>query len=192
MNRTNIKKTQIKKALDEAYAYPVSNNVMKIMMDRLNGMSPSLICEIGTGYGISTAMFAEAFPKALIVTYEKSLDRLEKAQAYFNCLHLDNIQALHADAKEAEFPEGIDVAFIDASKAHHQLFLEKILKKASNQSVIFIDNMHISRIHTEKTTRSRRALIKKHTAFKLWLEAQTHLNIHHYDLEDGLTVITTS
>lgn len=189
MNPTNIKQSQIKKATDEAYAFPASDEIMNLIIKELEINPPSLIVEIGTGYGISTAVFAMAFENAKIITFEKSLERHQKALAYFDTLKLKNIEAFHQDAKEALFPPSIDVAFIDASKANHQQFLEKILKKLNPDGVVFIDNMQISRIHTEKTTRSRRALIKKHDAFMRWLDKQTDLSVNHLDIHDGLAII---
>lgn len=189
MNPTNIKQSQIQKATDEAYAYPVSDEIMMIMIQELEIHPPSLIVEIGTGYGISTAAFAKAFKNAKIITFEKSLERYHKALAYFDALKLKNIEALHQDAKEAILPPSIDAAFIDASKANHQRFLEKILKNLNPDGVVFIDNMNLSRIHKEKTTRSRRALIKKHDAFIDWLDKQKKLSVNHLDIHDGLAII---
>jgi predicted O-methyltransferase YrrM len=190
MNLTNIKKNQLDLALSEHYAYPIDEKIMARITDEIGSKVPSLILEIGTGYGISTALFLEAFKDAKIYTYEKSTPRYEKALSYFKALNIDaKIEMFNEDAKTAEFPKNIDVALIDASKASHHLFLEKILTNLNKDGVIFIDNMHISRIKTEPSTRSRRALLRKHNDFLAFLETKKNLIYTIEDIHDGLAII---
>lgn len=189
-NPTNTKAIQRQKAIKEHYAYPLDMDVFEVILKEIGSINPKRILEIGTGYGLSTALFAEAFNEATLYTYDRSKERLENAQDYFKSLNVsDRIHLFHEDAKVALFPSEMDVVFIDASKSHHQTFLEKALAVLNKNGVVFIDNMHISRITNEKTTRSRRALIKKHDAFLEWLENKKDITFKLIDIHDGLCVI---
>lgn len=190
MNPTNIKKTQLDLALSEHYAYPIDEKIMTRIIEVLGTSIPSVILEIGTGYGISTALLLEAYEEAQIYTYEKSTPRYDKALSYFKALKIDNkIHLFNQDAKTATFPSNIDMALIDASKASHHLFLDKVLKNLNKEGIIFIDNMHISRIKNEPSTRSRRALLRKHNDFLAFLESQETLIYTIEDIHDGLGII---
>lgn len=173
------------KAYDH-YVTPLHPDSFKVLKTHLTTHPVTDFLEIGTGYGETSFKLKTLFPSLNIVTLEKKAAVYEVAKLR---LESEGIKVIHTDALEYHPSELFDVIFIDASKGQQQKLLETYIPFLKDGGVIFIDNIHISRLKKEPETRSRRALIRKHEAFVKYLETQRAITCAFYSVGDGLVKI---
>lgn len=112
---------------------------------------PSVIVELGTSLGISTLYLSLGAPEARIITIEGCSTTSEIARENFTKSGVSNIE-MHTGRFEDILPhvlehcEQVDFAFIDG---HHEYqptkrYVEMILGKARDETVIVIDDIHWS------------------------------------------------
>lgn len=112
---------------------------------------PSTVVELGTSLGISTLYLSLGAPKARVITIEGCSTTSEIARENFAKAGVSNIE-MHTGRFEGILPdvlnscEKVDFAFIDG---HHEYgptkrYVEMILGKACDETVIVIDDIHWS------------------------------------------------
>jgi predicted O-methyltransferase YrrM len=112
---------------------------------------PENILELGTSLGISTLYLATAEPRAKVITIEGCSTTSEVARENFADFGLQNIEMLTGRFEDI-LPEvlkrtgTVDFAYIDG---HHEYeptkkYVEMILRKISENSVVVIDDIHWS------------------------------------------------
>jgi predicted O-methyltransferase YrrM len=112
---------------------------------------PANILELGTSLGISTLYLSTGMPSAKVITVEGCSTTSEVARENFAEFSLKNIEMLTGRFEDVlpavlKQTETVDFAFIDG---HHEYkptkkYVEMILQKASDNSVIVIDDIHWS------------------------------------------------
>lgn len=112
---------------------------------------PAIILELGTSLGISTLYLSKGAPGARVITIEGCSTTSEIARENFAKANASNIE-MHTGRFEDILPDvlnscdKVDFAFIDG---HHEYeptkrYVEMILGKAREETVIVIDDIHWS------------------------------------------------
>jgi len=112
---------------------------------------PSIVLELGTSLGISTAYLSLANPGASIVTMEGAGSVAAKARQNFNALELQNISI-----REGNFDQtlpgvtsqlsSLDLAFIDGNHRREptESYFGQLLPLTHNDSILIFDDIHWS------------------------------------------------
>jgi len=112
---------------------------------------PSVILELGTSLGITTAYLASANPAATVYTIEGSPAIAAKAAEGFGALGLQQVQPLQGDFSNVLHGllptlKQVDLAYIDGNHRYAPTleYFEQILPQCHELSVLVFDDIHWS------------------------------------------------
>lgn len=168
------------------YVTALHPDSFRYLSDLIKTHAVRSLLEIGTGYGHTSYQLKKDFPALKVVTLEKRPSVYDVAIQHLKDM---DVTVIKTDALDYQPTASFDIIFIDASKSQQQTFVEKYLQHLTNEGLIVVDNLHISRLKKEPRTRSRRALIRKHQAFIDFLSADPGLDVRFESIGDGLAVI---
>lgn len=179
--------------------YPITAQITeaqsKILTELVGKHSVRSVLEIGTFYGSSAKVFADAIGKdGSVVTIERMHENYEIASK--NLASYPNIELIHADASEylPQLNQKFDLIFIDANKSQYPFYLEQSLRLISDHGVIVADNTNFrSMVLTDEEPIKRyRAIVRALREFHKTLDELKGYKIDQLDIEDGMTVIRLS
>ncbi len=103
---------------------------------------PSLVVEMGSGFGYSAWWFARAMRKGKVVLTERSAKDLESAKGTFKragLLERAEFRLGEADDIAREYSE-IDILFVDHDKARYKDSVEALLPNLAPGAMVIADN----------------------------------------------------
>ena len=104
---------------------------------------PQLIVEVGMSHGYSTIWMGLAAQSygGKIWSYEVEEWRYQQAlQNFSNCQLENTIQPNLVDTSFSEYPQGIDMVFIDAEKSDYLKHIKSIEENLTDRAIILADN----------------------------------------------------
>ena len=112
---------------------------------------PSIIVELGTSLGLTTAYLAKANPDGKVISFEGAEEILSVAESIFRDLKLHNIRTITGNFDNTLSPEvdrlsSVDFAFIDGNHRFQPTtqYFTTLLRKTNNSSIIILDDIHWS------------------------------------------------
>ena len=113
---------------------------------------PSIILELGTSLGITTAYMAKGNPDGKVISFEGAEEVLSVAESIFTELKLQNIRTIRGKFDDTLSPEAdrlssVDFAFIDGNHRREPTiqYFNTLLQKTDNSSIIILDDIHWSK-----------------------------------------------
>ncbi|NPA53514.1 MAG: O-methyltransferase [Aquificae bacterium] len=105
--------------------------------------NPSLIVELGSGYGYSAYWFAKALNKGKVVLIDYQEKNIEKAKEFFKRAGLEKKAEFKVgDALEiAKEYKNIDILFLDLEKSRYLEAIQSLEKNLSENALIIADNV---------------------------------------------------
>ncbi len=127
-------------------------SVGQLLMRLTAYFQPSLVLDLGTSLGITTAYLALGHPKAEIVSFEGAEALRLRAKEHFQSLGLQNIRLVGGNLNESlpqqvkQLP-AIDFVFFDANHRYIPTinYFTTCLSKAHEDSVFVFDDIHWSK-----------------------------------------------
>ncbi len=127
-------------------AFPIVDRLVGQLLSVLAGLKdPSLVVEMGSGFGYSAYWFARAFhegKRGRVVLTDRDTSNLDKAMKTFALAGLlDRAEFRHGEADEIAREYGnIDILFIDHDKARYKDSVEALLPNLAPGGMVIADN----------------------------------------------------
>lgn len=172
---SRVKKSPIRTISEIAHSSLKPKKYSQLLFKLVNYFSPSVIVELGTSLGITTAYLASANQNSSVVTMEGSTAIASKAKANFKQLSINNIQVVEGNFDNtlnntlAQLPQ-IDFAFLDGNHRYEPTirYFEQVILKSNENTVIVLDDIHWS-----KEMESAWAYVQQHPSVTLTIDLFT-------------------
>lgn len=169
---SRVKKSPIRTVAEIAHSSLKPKKYGQLLFKLANYFSPSVILELGTSLGITTAYLASANQNGSVITIEGSSAIASIAKDNFKQLSIDNIQVVEGNfdftlnTTLAQIQQ-IDFAFLDGNHRYEPTinYFEQVLLKSSEYTVIVLDDIHWS-----KEMEAAWAYVQKHQSVTLTID----------------------
>jgi predicted O-methyltransferase YrrM len=130
----------------DLFLLPVGPNVARFLHSLILSQRPKLILELGTSYGYSTLILADAASQTggRLITIESENYKQAHAQEIIDEAGLSqSVEFILGDAVEklAELPGPFDLALLDIWKEMYVPCFEALYPKLADESIVIADNM---------------------------------------------------
>jgi len=149
---SRVKKSNTRKVRDIARSSLKPKKFGQLLFRIVDHYAPSVILELGTSLGVTTAYLASAKTGSAVITIEGSKAVAELAQTNFSTLNLTNIRIVKGNFDEtlpALLAETtmIDLAFIDGNHRYEPTvrYYRQLLPVVHEYSVLIFDDIHWSK-----------------------------------------------
>lgn len=149
---SRVKKSPIRTVSEIAHSSLKPKKYSQLLFKLVNYFSPTVILELGTSFGITTAYLATANSNSKVITMEGSSAIASIAQDNFKHLSINNIQIVEGNFDKtlnntvANIAR-IDFAFLDGNHRYEPTiqYFEQVLLKSNENTVIVLDDIHWSK-----------------------------------------------
>jgi predicted O-methyltransferase YrrM len=143
----------------------VRDKTLSLMNNIITKNNYHSLLEIGTAYGYSAYSLSLNKHIEKIITVEKNIKSFEIAKSYLG--DFKNIEVINANAFDIQIQEKFDFIFIDGSKSHQELLVNKFLNNLNPNGTMFIDNLYLKKFNElDNLTRNQKALVHKLKEFR--------------------------
>ena len=176
--------------------YPITAQITdvqsKLLANLVDEHKVKSVLEIGTLYGSSAAVFADAVGNdGSVVTIERMRENYEIASK--NLVSYTNVELIHEDALSylPKINQKFDLIFIDANKSKYPFYLEQGLRLIADHGIIVADNTNFRGmvLTDEEPPKRYRAIVSALREFHQMLEQLDQYKVEQLEIEDGVTII---
>ena len=148
----------------------ITDEVFTFLHDFIKEKEIHSVLEIGTAIGYSALAMASFGCK--VKTFERDEFMIDEAKKHFDLFELGkNVTLYPFDALTYEGNIGeFDLIFIDAAKSQYETFFNKYAPTLKKGGFIVCDNLHFHHLDPQKVNRHTKALLKKISKFKLFIQ----------------------
>lgn len=181
---------------EEAGVPILQRDAERLLLSLVKISKPERILEVGTAVGYSTSALALARPKAEIVTFEKDLGMVEKAEHNLSHFGIEKrVTIMVGDAakliEKLPADEMFDLAFIDAAKGHYKEFFDATIPHMNDGGIVVCDNMLFkARVVSDEYDETRRykTEVKRLREFIDYLFTLPYADTSYLPVGDGTTI----
>jgi predicted O-methyltransferase YrrM len=142
----------------------VRENTITLIQKIIKEHSYKTILEIGTAYGFSASSMLLCDSIKEIITIEKNKSNFQIAQSFLK--DLQKIKCINQDAFEYEPLQKFDLIFIDGSKSHQDILVNKYLSYLNQNGLMIVDNIFLKKFEQQKIlTKNQKKLVDKLNQF---------------------------
>ncbi len=169
---SRVKKSPIRTISEIAHSSLNPKKYNQLLFKLVNYFSPSVILELGTSLGISTAYLASANQNSKIITMEGSTEIASIAKDNFKKISIKNIQLVEGNFDITLSDTLVQIKHIDFASlnGNHRYeptvrYFEQVLLKSCEHTIIVLDH-----IHWNEEMENAWAYVKKHQSVTLTID----------------------